>query len=306
MVRIAAFPKCYLDDIAHRKTMTVFEWIDMARALDVAGLEMYDGFFTSREPAYLDGVGEALEHAGFAMPMLCCSPDLTAPDPAVRAREFDREVENIVLARRLGGPGVVCRVLTGQRYPEVAFERALGWVVDAIGELVPIAREHQVVLGLENHYKDGHWRYPEFAQRRDVFLQVLDAIEERQCFGVQYDPSNAVVAGDDPLDLLDRVAPRVVSMHASDRHLVEGASLEDVRAAEGSEGYAAQLAHGVVGEGLNDYPAIFDRLAEVGYRGWVSIEDGMNGLDEIRRSAEFLHATLGRCFGPGSDEGEAP
>jgi sugar phosphate isomerase/epimerase len=39
---------------------------------------------------------------------------------------------------------------------------------------------------------------------------------------------------------------------------------------------------------MNDYDAIFRILAGVGFSGWISIEDGMNGLEEIRRSAEFL------------------
>jgi sugar phosphate isomerase/epimerase len=29
-------------------------------------------------------------------------------------------------------------------------------------------------------------------------------------------------------------------------------------------------------------------LREAGFAGWVSIEDGLNGLEEIRASAEFL------------------
>ena len=53
----------------------------MARSLDADGLEMYDGFFTSLDAAYLDRWREAIRGAGFAMPMLCCSPDFTNPDP---------------------------------------------------------------------------------------------------------------------------------------------------------------------------------------------------------------------------------
>jgi len=63
--RISAFPKCYLDDIAGSRTMSVFDWIEMARSLDADGLEMYDGFFTSLDPEYLDQVGEAISAAGF-------------------------------------------------------------------------------------------------------------------------------------------------------------------------------------------------------------------------------------------------
>ena len=42
---------------------------------------MYEGFFTSLDDSFIDRVGEAIHHAGFAMPMLCCSPDFTNPDP---------------------------------------------------------------------------------------------------------------------------------------------------------------------------------------------------------------------------------
>ena len=59
-LKISAFPKCYIDQIAGDRSMSVFDWIEMARSLDADGLEMYDGFFTSLEPAYLDRVGEAI------------------------------------------------------------------------------------------------------------------------------------------------------------------------------------------------------------------------------------------------------
>src|SRR6516162_3743736 len=94
-LKIAPFPKCYIDQIASERTMSVFDWIELARSLDADGLEMYDGFFTSLEPAYLDRVGEAIHSAGFAMPMLCCSPDFTNPIVDVRERAVDREAELI-------------------------------------------------------------------------------------------------------------------------------------------------------------------------------------------------------------------
>jgi sugar phosphate isomerase/epimerase len=287
-LRLAAFPKCYIEQIAGNRTMSVFDWIDMARALDADGLEMYDGFFTSLDDPYIDCVGEAIHQAGFAMPMLCCSPDFTNPDPDGRKRAIDREVELIRVTRRLGGPGAVCRVLSGQRYPEISRAQGLAWVVDCISAVLPIAREHGIVLGLENHYKDGFWKYPEFAQKQDVFLALLDAIPERTHFGVQYDPSNAIVAGDDPIALLRAVADRVVSMHASDRYLAAGATLEELRQTDGTLGYSPNLRHGVTGQGLNDYDAIFAILAEHHYQGWVSIEDGMNGMEEMAESLAFL------------------
>jgi len=295
-LKISAFPKCFLDQIAGSRTMSVFQWIDMARGLDADGLEMYEGFFTSLEDSYIDGVGESLRNAGFDMPMLCCSPDFVRHDPDDRKRAVEREAEMIRVTRRLGGAGAVCRILSGQRHPDVGRAQGLEWVVGCVEQLIPVAREHDVILGLENHYKDGFWTHPEFARKQDVFLELLAAIPEREHFGVQYDPSNAIVGGDDPIALLEAVAERVVSMHASDRYLAEGATLEGLKLSDGTLGYSADLRHGVTGQGLNDYDAIFRILAAHGYKGWVSIEDGMNGMDEMAQSLAFLREMSAKYF----------
>jgi sugar phosphate isomerase/epimerase len=155
------------------------------------------------------------------------------------------------------------------------------------------------VLAMENHYKDGSWRWPEFAQKMDLFLAIVDAIEDRTHFGVQYDPSNAIVAGDDPIALLERVCDRVVTLHASDRYLEAGATLEELRQTDGTIGYFAKLKHGVTGRGLNDYDRIFAILAAAHYQGWVSIEDGMNGMDEMKASIDFLKCMREKYFTAG-------
>jgi sugar phosphate isomerase/epimerase len=295
-LKISAFPKCYLEEISTGR-MSVFEWIAMARGLDADGLEMYEGLFTSLDSSYLEKLGNFIHSAGFAMPMLCCSPDFTAPDVNKRRSEIEREAEMIRITRKLGGPGAVCRILSGQRYPEVSWEQGRDWVVDAIEQLLPVAREYDIVLGMENHYKDGFWVYPEFAQKMDRFTAIVDAISDHQHFGVQYDPSNAIVAGDDPLELLRHVADRVVSMHASDRFLTEGAALDTLQQSDGTLGYSPHLRHGVTGKGLNDYNEIFRILAAHSYSGWVSIEDGMNGMEEMAESLAFLH-TMSDCYFP--------
>ena len=276
--------------------MSVFDWIEQARELDADGLEMYEGFFTSLDNDYLDSVKDAILQAGFVMPMLCCSPDFTHPDRDQRQRAVDREIQMIEVTHRLGGTGSVCRVLSGQRYPEVTRDEGMQWVVECIENCLPAAREHGIILGLENHYKDGFWKYPEFAQKQDVFLELLRSIPESRHFGVQYDPSNAIVAGDDPVELLRQVADRVVSMHASDRYLAPGATLEALRQSDGTLGYSSQLLHGITGQGLNDYDAIFEILASQNYGGWISIEDGMNGLDEMMESLAFLRSMVRKYF----------
>ncbi|MGH9450018.1 MAG: sugar phosphate isomerase/epimerase family protein [Terriglobia bacterium] len=274
-----------MDQLVVDRTMSVFDWIDIAAGLPVDGLEMYDGFLESFQPAHLESVRRAIEQRGFEMPMLCCSPDFTAPDAGERRRQVEGEKKRIDVTAALGGR--FCRVLSGQRRPEVSRAQGVQWVAECLRELTQYAAEKGVVLALENHYKDNYWQHPEFAQQSDVFIEILSLIDS-PWLGAQFDPSNTLLAGENPIELLEKIKHRVVTMHASDRRLKPGHTLEELHRAEDSVGYAAILSHGVIGSGLNDFPKIFSILKGVGFDGWVSIEDGVNGLDEIRQSAEYL------------------
>jgi sugar phosphate isomerase/epimerase len=86
-------------------------------------------------------------------------------------------------------------------------------------------------------------------------------------------------------------------MHASDRYLLPGATLDDIKKRDGSKGYSDLLAHGVIGRGMNDYDTIFRTLHDVGFDGWISIEDGMNGMDELKESVRFLRAKFNQYWG---------
>ena len=116
---------------------------------------------------------------------------------------------------------------------------------------------------------------------------------------MNYDPSNTILAGEDPLELLRRVKHRVVTMHASDRYLAEG-TIEDLRREEDVVGYAKRLRHGEIGKGMNDYDAIFTELAGVGFDGWISIEDGVDGIDQLGAACRFCETKL-PSIGQGSD-----
>ena len=64
---------------------------------------MYEGFFTSLDDSYIRRLGDAIGDAGFAMPMLCCSPNFTHPDADERAKAVDKEAQMIRISKLLGG-----------------------------------------------------------------------------------------------------------------------------------------------------------------------------------------------------------
>ncbi len=282
--KIAAFPKAYMDALCVDNSMSLRQWIEMGAQLQVDGLEFYSGFLALKDRKAWSSYKQIAQDHGLAIPMMCCSPDFTHPDPTFRATEVEKEKHWIEMTAELGGS--FCRVLSGQRRPEVSREQGIQYTVDAIQACLPLAKSYGITLIIENHYKDNYWTYPEFAQMGDVFCDLVSRIQDPN-FGVNYDPSNTILAGEDPIELLQQIKHRVVTMHASDRYLAHG-TIEDLRKAENSMGYAALLRHGEIGKGLNDYDQIFSILKGEGFSGWISIEDGVDGFDQLQRSAEFL------------------
>ncbi|HRP56229.1 sugar phosphate isomerase/epimerase family protein [Agriterribacter sp.] len=294
MPQLAAFPKAFMQALCKDGTMTVSEWISLAVKLDIDGLEWYAGFLEMADQNNWLRFRKEVEDHGKTIPMMCCSPDFTHPDAKFREKEVIKQKDWIDMTHTLGGS--YCRVLSGQRRPELSVEEGVKLAADCIYACLPYAEERGITLILENHYKDDFWEYPEFAQKMDVFCKLVDSIDHSY-FGVNYDPSNTYLAGEDPIELLKRVSERVVTMHASDRYLKEG-TIEDLRKEEGgAAGYAKRLSHGEIGKGLNDYDAIFTELKRVGFDSWISIEDGVDGMAQLERSVAFLRKKISRYWG---------
>lgn len=289
MPKLAAFPKAFMQALCKDGTMKIREWVDLASKLEIEGLEWYAGFLEMEDKTRWPEFRQMVEDTGKTIPMMCCSPDFTHPDASFRQKEITKQKNWIDMTHSLGGN--FCRVLSGQKRPVLSIDEGVKLAADSIMACIPHAAECGITLILENHYKDDFWEYPEFAQKMDVFCQLVDQIDHPN-FGVNYDPSNTFLAGEDPLELLKKVSHRVVTMHASDRYLKYG-TLEDLRNEEGGAvGYAKRLSHGEIGKGMNDYDAIFSELKRVGFDSWISIEDGVDGMDQLERSVAFLQGKI--------------
>jgi sugar phosphate isomerase/epimerase len=284
---LAAFPKAYVGSILIERSMTLDDWIGIAGRLDLDGVEMYSPMISGHGDAELAQLRRRASDHGLAIPMMCHSSDFTFTDTRARRLQIDRQKRVIHQTAKLGGD--LCRVLSGQDRRALSRASGIALAAQSIRELIPFAADHGVRLILENHYKDDGWESPEFARRAEVFLELLDEIPPSTWFGVNFDPSNALVVGDDPIALLERVKHRILSMHASDRHLQEGHT-----PSPGQDQYSS-FEHGVIGEGANDYDAIFAILRSVEFAGWISIEDGndpVNGEANLRKSAAFLRRKM--------------
>ena len=294
MPKLAAFPKAYMKALCKDGSMKISEWISLASKLDIQGLEWYAGFIEMKDQNKWSDFRKMVEDTGKEIPMMCCSPDFTHPDIKFRNNEISKQKGWIDMIHILGGK--YCRVLSGQRRPGLSVDEGINFASDCIKECLPYAQDRGIELVLENHYKDDFWEYPEFAQKKDVFELLINNINHPN-FGVNYDPSNAFLAGEDPLELLYNISDRILTMHASDRYLKSG-TIDDLRKVEvGNLGYAEMLSHGEIGKGMNNYDAIFKELKRVGFDSWISIEDGVDGFDQLERSVNFLNKKIIEFWG---------
>src|SRR5258708_9099297 len=99
--------------------------------------------------------------------MMCCSPDFTHPDAAFRQKEIAKQKRWIDMTHALGGS--YCRVLSGQKRPELSIEEGIKLAAESIYSCLPYAEERNIALIIENHYKNDFYDYPDFPQKIDLF-----------------------------------------------------------------------------------------------------------------------------------------
>ena len=99
-------------------SMRLSEWISLAAGLDIDGVEWYAGFLEMQDEDNWLPFRRQVEDHGMVVPMMCCSPDFTHPDPAFRKAQVDRQKRWIDMTAALGGS--YCRVLSGQKRPALS------------------------------------------------------------------------------------------------------------------------------------------------------------------------------------------
>lgn len=271
--RLSWIPVRLMPAIMFENTFTTEQWLDAAKnKFDLPAVEMYFGFMRDFEDDYVRHIASELKRLDLAVSQLCTSTDFTHPDPAQRSAQRDYLKRAIVAANTIGAPAI--RFVTGQRHPGVSDEQGIDWIVTGLEEMVAFAEPYGVQIRLENHYRDRSvWELPDFAQKAEVFFKLYDRIKDTPVM-INFDCSNALMCDDDPVEILNVVKDKVVSIHASDRR-------------------RGSYQHSIIGCGEVPFDAIFRILRDSGFTGWISAEDGNPEGDEgFAKSLAYLRAKI--------------
>lgn len=115
--------------------------------------------------------------------------------------------------------------------------------------------------------------------------------------GVSIDIGHLVIAGADPIEVVELAAGRIHHVHVND---VDRRLAESVR--DGATDYAAAVGRGLyrpVGEGDADVATVIEALGRAGYHGWYGLEADTqladvndDPLESVRRSLARLRSLL--------------
>jgi sugar phosphate isomerase/epimerase len=244
------------------KQNSLDEAIDFIGDVGYAGVELMADLHHAYPPAmdaarrervrsHLAGRGLPVSNVN-AFTLFACGdtyhPTWIEDDAAERERRVRHTLACVELAATFGartislqpgGPTIgttITRDLAAERYAE------------GLSRVVPLAKRHNLVLGIEPEPGLFIETAAEYLEFKDRFFRDEDAVR------MNCDVGHLFCVGDDPADVIRRCAGHVAHVH-----------VEDI-------GKNRVHQHLTPGKGVIDFKGVFDALDDIDYRGWVTVE----------------------------------
>ncbi|MCL2116956.1 MAG: sugar phosphate isomerase/epimerase [Planctomycetaceae bacterium] len=242
------FGEVYPDQDTPKKTMTMTDFLQRAKQLDVDGVSLESCFFPSFEPSYLGELKSQLDECGFDRVFAWGHPD-----GLERGKNPDAfmEMKKLIPCTKMIGADVMRIVGSSLQFRHEDHAPQVKAIIAQCKEAVGIAEDHGVKLAIENHI--------DFTA--DEILQIIEGVDSPN-FGVNFDTGNFLRLLDDPIAGMEKLAPYVFSTH-----------IKDLKAEPCAKPTDWFFFAGVpVGFGLIDNQRLAELLARHHYQGFLAVE----------------------------------
>ena len=189
-----------------------------------------------------DGLGIGLN---YIHPPLECYHDLTSLDGQVRRGTVEMMKLTIDATADLGGEAITIHMANDYDLPIEELPARVEQGLESLHELGDYAREHKVVICIEN--------LPLVFAFGPLCLEVIRRTADQPEFKVCLDSCHATMGQKEPLKLVRELAPRVLATHFSDT-------------------MGEDDSHLIPGEGNVDFPGIMRELGQGGFNGVIDLE----------------------------------
>lgn len=201
---------------AYRKPKDTLEFLHYCAGLGAGGIQAP---LTSTEPAYIRSVRRVSDQLGMYF-------EVMLPLPAGDSDPFEK---SLIAAREAGATAIRTRCLQGRRYESFAtlaeWKEFVEHSRDSVLRATTVVEKHKMPLGVENH-KD--WT-------ADELSKMMEQISS-EYVGVCLDTGNNISLLEDPIAVVEALAPYAMAVHLKDMAMGEwpnGFELSEVPFGEG-------------------------------------------------------------------------
>ena len=250
--------------------LRIADWAKAAKKLKLDAIDLSVLMTRSLDAPALAAAAKAVQRCGRPVDTLATYTDFTHPDAVVRKGVFDQfkaDVATAVLFR-----ATYLRITAGQAHPATSRRKGIELTVNYFKRAAVYARKHRVGLLFENHSKPGVWPLYDFAGDPAVYFEIIDRLNGT-AIELLFDTANACFYQQDPVQMLEKILPRVRRIHVAD--LKKSAKLKPV----------------LIGQGRVPLAEIFKFLKRANYSGRLSIEEASGaGLAGIAKAAKVTRS----------------
>ncbi len=242
------FGEVYPHQTAPDFTMTMEDFLDLAKNLQVDGVSLESCFFPSFDKGWFMDLKAQLDDYGFDRVYAWGHPD--GLEAGKNRDEFDSMVKQIEYASWIGAP-VMRVVASSLMFRFEPHGPQIDILVDWFKEAVQVAENYGVKLAVENHID----------YTADECVELLDRVDSPY-LGLNFDTGNFLRLLDDPIDGARKLADRTLATHVKD--------LKPVKGLNATEWYF--FSSTPVGDGLVDNQTLAQILYDANYPGFLAVE----------------------------------
>lgn len=242
------FGEVYGDQNPPRKQMTMDDFLERAKELDVDGVSLETCFMPSLEKPYLAELKARLDAYGFDRVFAWGHPD--GLERGKNPEAFD-EMKRLIPHAKVLGADVMRVTGSSLMFRHEDHQVQVKALIAQFKEAVKIAEDNGVKLAVENHI--------DFTA--DEIYQILEGVDSKS-FGVNFDTGNFLRLLDDPVAGMEKLAPHVFATHIKD--------LMPEPTARPTDWFF--FAGVPVGMGLIDNQRLAELLAKHHYQGFLAVE----------------------------------
>lgn len=267
------FGEIYPDQADPGRRWTFGDFVKRAVELNVEGVSLESCFFERFDRGYLADMKGVLDGHGLERVLAWGHPDGLE---AGRNERAWRQMNALIPKARHLGADLMRIVASSLKFRYEPHPPQIKAVVRMLRESVRIARDHGVVLALENHidYTSAE------------ILEILERVGSDH-LKVNFDTGNTLRMMENPVAAARRLGPYTVATHTKD--------VDACRHVPPEEWYFFSSVP--VGTGLIDMPGVVRALAESGYTGVLAVEtdhhkDHQDEDKLVARSIAYLKRLL--------------